>query len=87
MTDELRLPPHLKVLGEVWNDLAHWLARAIAPALPHLSDHLDRAQADRFTELSDRETRAMIEWFNRVILPPNFGHPVKQHWPARTQLG
>lgn len=22
-----------------------------------------------------------------LILPPNFGHPVKQHWPARTQLG
>lgn len=66
MTDGFRLPPHLKVLGEVWSELAHWLDRAIVPALPHQSDHLDRAQADRFTELSDRETRAMIEWINRV---------------------
>jgi hypothetical protein len=24
---------------------------------------------------------------NVLILPPNFGHPVKQRWPARTALG
>jgi hypothetical protein len=54
MTDELRLPSHLKVLGEVWSDLAHWLDRALGLA-HHWQRLLDEQRMVSVAEIAEAE--------------------------------
>lgn len=66
MTDTARIPHHLQVLGEVWDEFAKRLDAGIAPVMPIVTDHLERAQGERFSQLATRETDFMQAWIERV---------------------
>ncbi|MEJ1250616.1 hypothetical protein [Denitratimonas tolerans] len=66
MTDTARIPRHLQVLGEVWDEFAKRLDAGIAPVMPIVTDHLERTQGKRFSQLATRETDYMQAWIERV---------------------
>ena len=66
MPDTPRLPRHLRTLGTLWGRLDGWFDRTIVPALPQMTDCIEREQGPRFSELANRETDFLQDWIVRL---------------------